>query len=751
MSNLLFIGTQEDVPYLSYLKSCAGSASIAASCVPVSTLAEVTTVAKKRFFSGVLTTSTVLLKKLVGNSNMSISEASIANYAGSYFERDGLPIVILNPLAQLITIPYGSFLAKRFITKLSAPENWLDVSTFNWRVLTASNAEEWYHKFEDAWLIACDIETVKEPTLKITCIGYTAVFKDGTSASVVLPIDSMFAVSWMRKFNALPAAKIFQNGKYDNSYLLRYNAPITNWMWDTANLFHSWYSELPKNLGFLNAFFVRKAAYWKDMANTGNLHDYYMYNALDTWATANAMLAALNEMPQWALDNYSIEFPLNFPCLLSEMTGIARDFEALDEAAKKQEEIITSIGKSLDTMLGVKNFNVGSPKQKKQLLTILGCSDIATKSTDEKSLKKASRRHPLNARILGQVTKVVKARKLKSTYLTVGKEFLGRILFSLNPHATDTTRLASSEHHFWCGLNIQNIPRGKIVKATAIADEDFLIAEVDLEQAESRDTAYIAGEERLIEAVTGERDFHSVNTAAFFGVSYDSIFDEAVKKVKDVERRDLGKKVNHGANYNMGAEVMVDTLGEEILYRAGILLGLPLRYSAKQIAQWLLDVFHRTYPGLGKIYYPAIVHEVVTSHMITSHAIHDVPYQATPAGLVRYCFGDPIKNKRNLNAYIAHPPQSLNARTLNKAYMRIFYEIAIHPEHSKNFKLIAQIHDSILFQFRIGHNYLCQMVKERMEIPIIIRGYDEKSRTFTVPAAIKAGKDGQGVRSWADI
>jgi len=117
---------------------------------------------------------------------------------------------------------------------------------------------------------------------------------------------------------------------------------------------------------------------------------------------------------------------------------------------------------------------------------------------------------------------------------------------------------------------------------------------------------------------------------------------------------------------------------------------------------------------------------------------------------VRYCFSDPEKDKRALNAYVAHAPQSLNAMTLNRAFQAVFYDIAIHPKHRNNFRLLAQIHDSILFQFRVGHEYLMEEVKRRMEIPVTVVGYDGKTRTFTVPAAIKAGKAGLGALRWSE-
>lgn len=748
-TKLFFLGTPEDKPYLPRLKSLVGVTPISGSVAPITTLAEVLLQCKKHGFTAVITTNPVLLSKLVGETGLR-RKPSVDNYAGSLFVRDGIEFVIINPLAQLISVPYGNFITRRYISKVTDKAAWRPASHFNWRIIDAHNVQEIYEKYQTAWLIAFDIETFSSP-LSIRCIGYTAVFYDAagiTTHSSVLPIDSDFALAWMRKFNALPAAKIAQNGKYDIAYLSMYNAVPYNYLWDTATMFHSYYSELPKDLGFLQAFFVREAQYWKDLASTNDLHEYYLYNAKDTWATAHAFLNMVSELPQWAAENYKNEFPLLFPCHMAEMTGIKRDLKELKIAAAEQEAEIIGKSAALDKMLGMTDFNVASPKQMKALLTVLGCGDL--ESADEKNLKKASLRHPLNARIISDILKVRKARKLVSTYLTPGKEYHGRILYALNPHGTDTGRLASKEHHFWCGLQVQNIPRGAAVKRTLIADDGFRIAECDLEQAESRDTAHIAGDENLINAVSGTRDFHSVNASAFFGVPYDSIYDSSAGKPKDKALRDLAKRVNHGANYLMGANVLVDTMGEDKVYAAARILKLPRMWTPKQIAEHLLGQFHKTYPQLSRTFYPGVIHEIATTHMLWSKAEHDCDYQASRRGLTRYCFGDPGKSKSDLNAYVAHVPQSLNAMTLNKAFMRVFYDIALNPKYSPHFKLCAQIHDSILFQFREGHEYLCDMVKERMEIPVTIKGYDGKSRTFTVPAATKAGKDKKGSLRWSD-
>lgn len=779
---ILYWGTSADKNYLTYLKSCVGSATTYIRLEQIDTLAQVAMYSASKGITKIISSSTSLLAKLLHWDKRAAPKLS--NYAGSYFTIPGLKptlpiieVVFIQPLKQLVTVPYGSFMARRIITKLTSPDKWYKATPFSgFDLITASNEASAFSLLRDCFLISVDIETFKE-SATICCISYTGFFYTEVgnikSYSVVLPMDSIYNLTVMRKWNwELKAPKVFQNGKYDCSYLARYNSPVYNYLYDTANMFHSWLSELPKDLGFLNSFFIREAVYWKDLAETNDLYEYYRYNALDTWGTGNALLAMILELPEWAIQNYLTEFPLTFPCHMAEMRGIERDIPKLEEARTKVDKIIEKKGASLDKILGVpigQHFNVKSPPQMKSLLKILGCNDL--KSADKTNLKKARFRHPFNARIIGLILDIRKARTLKEKYLQIGekaKEFHrldgtgNRILYALNPHGTDSSRLASREHHFWCGLQIQNIPRGPAVKCTIRADSGFYMAEADLEQAESRDTAYISGDPVLIETVENSPDFHSANASAFFGVSFDSIWDIVKKKTKNKKLRDIAKKVNHGANYNMGPYILIETMGEENIVKAKKLLRLNRFWSYMQVADYLLERFHATYPGIKKVFYVGVVNEIATTKLLVHHIMRrpstwsakkdsDDVWEVDPDTLTRMCFGSPDKSKQALNSYIAHPPQSLNARTLNKAWMKVFFDIAIHPNYRDNFKLLAQIHDSILFQYRIGHEYLCEMVRERMEIPVTIRAYDGEIRTFTVPAGIKNGKADKNAIYWSEI
>lgn len=748
MTNLALYITPDDRSYLPSIKPYVGTKKCFINSTTPSTFYEIESYCKEREITGVLTTQQGLLAKLSDRD-----KASIDNFAGSYFKRNGIEYVILNPLEQLHTVPYGKFLAERYISKLTKPNRWLTTSPFQWRIInSAADLEHAIQFLSSCILIAVDIETFKNP-LSIRCIGYTGlrISSDGNleSFSYVIPLISLFHLTAARTINLIEIPKVFQNGKYDMSYLSRYDAVPWGWYWDTATMMHAWYCELPKDLGSLQSFFVREAAYWKDLADTNDLEQYYLYNAKDTWATAHVAWAWIHEAPQWAKENYLKEFPVNMPAHLSEMQGIQRDVPRMIEARKEIDAAITSKLSSLDRMLGTNGFNVNSPLQMKALLKTLGCGEVT--SADDKALAKYAFKHPLNARIIQVIRGVPKSddpelmgvralRKVKSTYLRTdddadkkgengAKEFNGKVLFSLNPHGTDSGRLASKEHHFWCGLQLQNIPGGALVKQTLKAPESFYFGESDLEQAETRDTAYITGDQNLIRAVESDRDFHSINTQAFFGVPYDSVYDSVRKKTINKPLRDLAKRVNHGANYNMGPDVMVDTMGEKAVYEAARLLNLPKNMAARDITSYLLDQFGKQYPVVRFNYQEWIKATIASTKMLIG-----------ATGWTRYCFSDPRASKPALNSYIAHQPQSLNAMVLNQAFLRVFYDIAMNPKYAPYFRLVGQIHDSIPFFYHKDHLYLPDMVKERMEIPIEVTDISGITRTFTVPAALKIGK-----------
>ena len=229
----LFLGTSDDVSYLSYLKPFFNGLSTYVLTESLETLTHLEMYCKKRGVTRVATTSTTILSKLLDLRGNPKDSPALSDYAGSLFDYKNLEIVFVPPLKQLFSVPYGKFICARYISKIAAPSSWVEATAFSWSLFTPSNSQQIFEELINAYAIAVDIETFKV-NLAIRCIGYTGVFIDSagviTTRSYVLPMDSGWALVWMRKINDLPVQKITQNGKYDVNYLLRYNAPLHSWV-----------------------------------------------------------------------------------------------------------------------------------------------------------------------------------------------------------------------------------------------------------------------------------------------------------------------------------------------------------------------------------------------------------------------------------------------------------------------------------------------------------------------------------------
>ena len=69
----------------------------------------------------------------------------------------------------------------------------------------------------------------------------------------------------------------------------------------------------------------------------------------------------------------------------------------------------------------------------------------------------------------------------------------------------------------------------------------------------------MANEPAMIAATEGIDDYHSLNASRFFAIPYEQIYDNTKRKQLNKPLRDLSKRVNHGSNYQMGANVMLLT------------------------------------------------------------------------------------------------------------------------------------------------------------------------------------------------
>jgi DNA polymerase I-like protein with 3'-5' exonuclease and polymerase domains len=731
----------EDHKFLPYIKPMLAMHQVAVIQKCPELISEIT----GRFDAGIVVREDFLKKLTLASPG-----SNLENYAGSLLKFGGKEFVVLDPLEQLIKTRAGEFLSKRYLSKILTPNKWFRQTPFSWEIAKDDTISSLYSDFSGADVIAVDIETTTDDTHAITCVGYCGIwFTDNgiRTHSIVIPFTDMFWVEWVRKFNKLPQPKIFQNGQFDNIYFLRFGCPVENWLFDTQEFFHAWYCELPKRLDAISAFLLRDVYYWKKEGKTGNLEDYYRYNAKDTWATANSWLSAIGEAPAWVTRNYLEKFPLVYPCLATAVEGLL-----VDQAGKERmiEEQTPKLEQSLDRLrkrIGRPAFKPNSPKQVLSLVHALGYAketkvkDHSTggykDSTGEKILLKIAKKHPLPQLLITDILNYRESRKLLSTYIEC-ELFGGRLLYSLSPSGTDTWRLASKGSSFFGkGTQIQNMP--PYVKGMLRADQGFHLFEIDNKNSEGYCVGYLSGDENLIQTLNSGKDFHCLNASKFFGIPYDELFDDSLGKVLQDAIRSLSKRVNHGANYNMAETVLIETMGAENVLRAKQLLKLPAEWGLRQVASFLLEQYEKAYPGVKGAWYDYIKASVKLTHTLVS-----------VLGTTRYCFGEPWANKPDLNAYVAHAPQHLSVGIINRGFRRVFWKIQV--PNWPDFRLKAQIHDSILGQYRVGRTDFVESANKLMVQTILVVDCKGKEREMTIPTDIKGGAElWKDLRKWKDV
>lgn len=728
-------GTQEDRPYLDRLRPLIGSHNVKVVLQAEEYLTSIAAKVKAHGIDAIICTNPVTLVTLL-NSQLDFRhpvdkrgtkrKLSLDDYAGSFFKIPAaklgtdhdVQVLILNPLQHLVSTPEGTFVFKRFISKITDPARWFPQTPFTWETWTPAKSDALLAKLNNATLVAVDIETyVGDEQRRIHCVGYAALFADGSTHSVVVPFKDMLAHQFVRNVNANSVPKIFQNGMYDNLYFLRFSAPSNNWIYDTQHMFHSWYSELPKRLDFITAFTVREIRYWKD-DSAGSEHNLYEYNAKDCWATLMSWCALMLEVPDWARNNYLLEFPLVFPCLHMEADGLALDSGRFNSARQEAEDKLDIQRKKLAAWLG-EDFNPASPDQCKRLLKVLGMGDV--ESADSKAMNACAAVHPFNELIVSAIIAYRKQAKLLSTYFVWDKFWNGRLYYKTNPAGTDTGRMASTESSFWTGLQIQNIPAKGGVKDYIIADKGYEIGECDFSQAEARCVGYMSGCGSLIELVESDKDYHSWNAHKFFGVPYEEI-------TKDL--RQLAKRVGHGANYCMGPAVLLETMGAKAVAEARLLLKLPAKWTLTQVCQHLLKTYENAYPEVKKDWYDDIKRTIKLKKKLTS-----------PLGWTRHFFSDPTLSKPAMNAAVAHGPQNLNSGVLNKVFYKIWHS-TMYGDLRGKVRLKAQIHDSILYCYNTEDSPTA--VQEMMRYPIPVRDPHGVTRTMLIPSDMNAGETSWG-------
>ena len=275
--------------------------------------------------------------------------------------------------------------------------------------------------------------------------------------------------------------------------------------------------------------------------------DYCAIDAYTTFCLVEKIQAELSQFPELENLFQEVEQPLEPVLSAMEIDGITIDTAYLKELSEQLKVNLEELEEQAYQDAG-KKFNLGSPKELSRILfeelelDRRKSRKIKTGySTDHATLEKLQGDHPIIDRILEYRT----LSKLKSTYVDALPKLVRkntkRVHTSFNQTVTSTGRLSSSNP------NLQNIPIrtefSRQIRKAFLPQNDWLLVSADYSQIELRILTHLSQEPVLLEAYKNSQDVHSVTAKLLFD-----------KEDITPEERNLGKIINFGVIYGMGAQ-----------------------------------------------------------------------------------------------------------------------------------------------------------------------------------------------------
>jgi len=565
--------------------------------------------------------------------------------------------------------------------------------------------------------LAFDIESDMRERGQILCCGFGWSKEDAICIPIMFGGNSWWSaeeelaiVDGMVKLFAKPEIQfIAQNDMFDELYLRDiYGIRIANVWLDTMIAFHTLYPEFKKSLDFINSIYTTRN-YHKGMVGASGPNkgvgpdNLWTYNCIDCVSTFEDSVEIVKELKEYGMWDFyrNVSHALIRPLMEIQSFGTRIDMDA-------RAKIDANLVRDIEEMKVKLNEAVGhelNPNSPKQMCTFLyeelkmppqyntvkvpGGGRKKTLTADEDALNYLAKNYP--SPVFDLCIDIRKAIKLLSTYIRAEVDPDNRIRCSYNIAGTVTGRLSSKESIHCTGTNLQNIPRGPLVRSLFIADPGYKLVDVDLSQAESRVVAYLANDYAMIRVFETDGDVHIINASNIYNVPQ----SEVTKP-----QRDGGKKVGHASNYMIGAKTFSNDIGCSV-----------------DEAQRLLNRYYQIYPGV-KVWHKKVEKEVSTCRILT-----------TPLGRKRMFFGR--YDQDLIRGAVAYVPQSTVGDHINISIVKAY------PYLPDGWNFINQVHDSIMTQVPEDTDdlHIYKFFKHYFERPITINGHE-----VIIPIDIKVGK-----------
>ncbi len=353
--------------------------------------------------------------------------------------------------------------------------------------------------------------------------------------------------------------KVLQNAKYDRLILRHHGIDLAGVVFDPMLASYVIRPEASHNLTDLGDRYLTgiTAHHYKDLKIPKGetiadqpIEAIALYCGLDAYVTyhlVEPLKAELATTP--ALENIfnTVEIPLEPVLAAMEYAGIRINQPYLQALSEHLATELARIEQAAYDHAG-QTFNLSSPKQLSELFfNTLGLNPKKSRktktgySTDHSVLERLQGDHPVIDCILEHRT----LAKLKSTYVDALPALVNpqsdRLHTDFNQAVTTTGRLSSSNP------NLQNIPIrsefSRQIRQAFLPREGWILVSADYSQIELRILAHLSQEPILLDAYQQGEDVHAVTARLLFEQ------DEVTP-----EQRRLGKTINFGVIYGMGAQ-----------------------------------------------------------------------------------------------------------------------------------------------------------------------------------------------------
>lgn len=440
----------------------------------------------------------------------------------------------------------------------------------------------------------------------------------------------------------------------------------------------------------------------------------WVYNALDCCVTSEVWEEMSKSVENFTWPSYHFVKGMQGPALHMAVRGIRIDMQ-------KRGELIATLERTADRLQNHLNLLADAvwggelnPQSPKQLIEFFyTCMNIPAQTkwdgkrkervvtTDRDALEKIRDMYYYARPIAKHILAIRDLRKQAST-LRTGVDEDCRMRTSYNVAGTETARWSSNENAFGTGTNFQNW--ADKLREIFISDINFKMGYFDGEQAESRLTAYVSGDQEYINACESGDLHTSVTRMVWPELEWtgDATLDRQIaerKFYREFSYRDMSKKLGHGSNYYGKPPTLAKHAHIEV-----------------KMAEEFQDRYFSAFPGIRNW------------HTNTAYELQTTGKLTTPLGRTRYFLGR-LWDDSTLREAIAFVPQSSVAEIINEGIYRVWEELEIKQ---KLVQVLAQVHDAGLYQWKDeGDEYekhIIALIKKTMTVSVPING-----RILTIP------------------